>query len=96
MARHTPSKRKGSHSLSVGSTPYVYRLVIEPDEDKYYAEIPALPGCYSWGHTYEEALRNIKEALEVWLAVKKEAGEPIPVERSETIKNADFTIGVLA
>src|SRR3989304_1170090 len=52
----------------------------EPDEDRYYAEIPALPGCYSWGYTYEEAFKNIKEALEVWLEVKKEAGEPIPIE----------------
>ena len=77
------------------SVPYVYRLVVEPDEDKYYAEIPALPGCYSWGHTYEEALKNIKEALELWLEVKKEAGEPIPTDEPDAIKNADFTIGVL-
>jgi len=79
----------------VGNVPYVYRLVIEPDEDKYYAEIPALPGCYSWGHTYQEALKNIKEALELWLAVKIESGEPIPNDDPETIKNADFTVGVL-
>ena len=40
----------------------------------------ALAGCYSWGRTYEEALKNIKEALELWLEVKKEAGEPIPTD----------------
>jgi predicted RNase H-like HicB family nuclease len=95
MTRQVPPKNKAKPPLSVGSTPYVYRLVIEPDEDQYYAEIPALPGCYSWGRTYEEALRNIKEALEVWVEVKKEAGEPIPVEGSAAIRNADFTIGVL-
>ena len=96
MAGQSPPQTKGSDSISVGSVPYVYRLVIEPDEDRYYAEIPALPGCYSWGHTYEEALKNIKEALELWLEVKKEAGEPIPTDAPETIRNADFTIGVLA
>ena len=76
-------------------TPYVYRLTIEPDEDRYYAEIPALPGCHSWGRTCEEAIKSIKEALELWLEVKREDGEPIPTDEPETIKNADFTIGVL-
>lgn len=76
-------------------TPYVYRLVIEPDGDRYYAEVPSLPGCYSWGHTYEEALKNIKEALELWLEVKKEAGEPIPIDDPRTIRNAALTVGVL-
>jgi len=77
-------------------TPYIYRVVIEPDGDRYYAEIPALAGCYSWGYTYEETLRNIKEALELWLEVKKEAGELIPVEEPRAIRNAGLTIGVLA
>ena len=38
---------------------YTYRVIIERDDDRYHAEIPALPGCYSWGYTYEEALTNI-------------------------------------
>ncbi len=59
-----------------------YRVVVEPDDDRYYAEVTSLPGCYSWGHTSEEALKNIRVALELWLEVKKEAGEPIPVEES--------------
>ena len=50
----------------------------------------------SWGYTYEEAFKNIKEALELWLEVKKEAGEPIPLEDPWSIKNASLTIGVLA
>jgi predicted RNase H-like HicB family nuclease len=79
----------------VGRTPYIYRVVIEPDEDRYHAEIPTLPGCYSWGYTYEEALRNIKEALELWLEVKKEDGEPIPLEDPETIRTAAYTVGVV-
>ena len=69
--------------------------MIEPDEDRYYAEIPALPGCYSWGYTYEEAFKNIKEALEVWLEVKKEAGEPIPIEDPQSIRQAALTVGVV-
>lgn len=43
---------------------------IEQDEAGYYvAEVPALPGCLSQGKTYEEAVANIKEAIEGWLEV---------------------------
>ena len=45
-------------------------VVIEQDETGYYvAEVPALPGCLSQGKTREEALANIKEAIEGWLEV---------------------------
>jgi len=46
------------------------RVIIEQDENGYYAaEVPALPGCLSQGKTYEEAIENIKEAIEGWLEV---------------------------
>ena len=46
------------------------RVIIEQDEAGYYvAEVPALPGCLSQGRTYEEAIANIKEAIEGWLEV---------------------------
>ncbi len=45
-------------------------VIIEKDEAGYYvAEVPALPGCLSQGNTYEEALVNIREAIEGWLEV---------------------------
>ena len=45
-------------------------VVIEQDEAGcYVAEVPALPGCLSQGKTYEEAISNIKEAIEGWLEV---------------------------
>ncbi len=45
-------------------------VIIEQDEAGYYvAEVPALPGCLSQGKTYEEAISNIKEAIEGWLEV---------------------------
>ena len=43
---------------------------IEQDKAGYYvAEVPALPGCLSQGKTYEEAINNIKEAVEGWIEV---------------------------
>jgi predicted RNase H-like HicB family nuclease len=45
-------------------------VVIEKDEAGYFvAEVPALPGCFSQGKTYEEAIANVKEAIEGWLEV---------------------------
>ncbi|PIP13391.1 MAG: HicB family protein [bacterium (Candidatus Stahlbacteria) CG23_combo_of_CG06-09_8_20_14_all_40_9] len=45
-------------------------VIVEQDEDGYYvAEVPAMPGCLSQGKTYEEAITNIKEAIEGWLEV---------------------------
>ena len=45
-------------------------VVIEKDESGYFvAEVPALPGSFSQGKTHEEALTNIKEAVEGWFEV---------------------------
>lgn len=45
-------------------------VVVEKDETGYYvAEVPALPGCLSQGKTRDEALVNIKEAMEGWREV---------------------------
>ena len=41
----------------------------EPDAGGYSAEIPALPGCFSQGETFEEVRVNLREAAEGWLAV---------------------------
>jgi predicted RNase H-like HicB family nuclease len=44
------------------------RVVLEPSEDGgYTAIVPALPGCISEGDTREEALRNIQEAIKLYL-----------------------------
>jgi predicted RNase H-like HicB family nuclease len=62
---------------------YVFRVVIEEDaspsgERAYHASCPALKGCHTWGQTYDEALANIREAVELFVEDLREAGEPIP------------------
>lgn len=44
-----------------------FNAIIERDHDGFYAYIPTLQGCMSQGDTLEEALANIKEALELYL-----------------------------
>jgi len=58
---------------------YTVVLLQEPDGG-YVATVPALPGCVSQGDSREEALRNIKEAIDLYLEDVSEAGEPIPTE----------------
>ena len=56
-----------------------YRVFIEQDEDgAFIAEVPALPGCISQGNTRKEVLRNIQEAITVYLESLKAHNEPIP------------------
>ena len=44
------------------------RIILEPsDEGGYTALVPSLPGCISEGNSREEALENIREAIELYL-----------------------------
>ena len=52
---------------------YFYKVIIEPQEEGgFTAYVPKLPGCVSEGETYEEVLKNIHEATELYLEVLQE------------------------
>jgi len=60
---------------------YRYTVVVEKDEDGVYiASCPAIPGCHTQGDTYEEAMENIKDAINLNIAARRDLGEPIPIE----------------
>lgn len=62
------------------------QAIIYPREDRYWvAEVPSLPGCVSQGQTREEAVGNIKEAIEAYVEALREDGVPVPEERFETL-----------
>jgi antitoxin HicB len=64
----------------------LYRIVIQQEEGgEFVGECPSLPGCISQGHTREEALANIKDAIAGYLASLKKHGEPIPPPITEEI-----------
>ena len=69
---------------------YVFQIVVEEDrfEDgrkAYHAYTPALKGCHTWGHTYEEALANVKEAIELYVEDLRASGEPIPADAEKGV-----------
>ncbi|NCO65962.1 MAG: HicB family protein [Candidatus Aquicultor secundus] len=55
-------------------------LIHKAEEGGYWVEVPAISGCFSQGETVEEALKNVKEAIELHLEVLKEEGKEIPTE----------------
>ena len=56
-----------------------FRVTIEQDEDgNFVVGCPSLPGCISQGKNREDALTNIKDAVEGYLASLKKHNEPIP------------------
>jgi len=89
-----PQKTKPRKTKSPHQT-FIYRVKIVPDEDTFFADVPALPACYSWGYTFEEAMKNIKISAQLCLRDLSEDGEPIPIENSATLKRAPITIGVV-
>jgi len=63
-----------------------YTVIIhQAEEGGYWVEVPALSGCYSQGETIEEAMKNVKEAIELHLEDLK--------EEAETPEDSGFVIG---
>jgi predicted RNase H-like HicB family nuclease len=61
-----------------------FPTVIDRDEDgMWVVECPAIPGCVSQGHTREEAMANIKDAIASCLEVRAERGMPLTFETSD-------------
>ena len=44
-------------------------VILHKDENGYWAEVPALKGCFTQGNTIEETIQNVKEAINTWFSV---------------------------
>jgi predicted RNase H-like HicB family nuclease len=66
---------------------YTFKVVVEPDEDRWHAYCPALEryGAATWGDTEEEALRHINEVVQMVVEELIEDGEPIPEGPTEEV-----------
>lgn len=54
-------------------------------DDAFVAEVPELPGCTAHGESQETALKNINQAMELWIDTAKEFGDPIPEPKGERL-----------
>lgn len=59
---------------------YKYEIIIywSSEDEAFISEVPELPGCMAHGGTPEDALKNTKEAIQLWIDTAKEFGDTIP------------------
>ncbi|MCL5986254.1 MAG: type II toxin-antitoxin system HicB family antitoxin [Actinobacteria bacterium] len=62
-----------------------FSVIIEKDQEGFFAFCPALQGCYTQGNTYEEVLENIKDAIRLHLEDRLADGEEIPQPESVSL-----------
>lgn len=79
----------------------LYRLpIVMPElsdetENKYLAEIPALPGCRAWGDTSAEALENLQSLAAAFIESYRDKGDPLPPQ-VESVASENDELRVLS
>ncbi|MEA5501072.1 type II toxin-antitoxin system HicB family antitoxin [Limnoraphis robusta Tam1] len=48
------------------------KVIVWQEDNVWCASVPALPGCHTWGESYENLMEMVKEAIEAWLEVASE------------------------
>ena len=69
---------------------FKYETIIywSEEDEAYLAEVPELPGCVAHGDTYESALANAKDAIQLWIDTAIEFGDPIPEPKGRRLMYA--------
>ena len=70
-----------------GKLMYKYEVILywSHEDDAFVAEVPELPGCMAHGASQEAALKQVKEAINLWLDTAREFGDPIPEPKGERL-----------
>jgi len=76
--------------LNITHNNYRFAGLIEEDEDGFFAVCPSLPGCYTQGETYEEALRNLRDAIQLAIEEMLQHGEEIPQYHQASLELLEF------
>jgi predicted RNase H-like HicB family nuclease len=71
---------------------YRFSVIIEKDEDGYSASCHELQGCYTQGDTYEDAVRNINDAITFHVEDRIDAGEEIPQPQTVSLTLMDVAV----
>ena len=66
-----------------------YTVILEKEDDEgYHVYCPALKGCHSQGDTREEALNNIREAIQCYIESLRKDGQKIPDDVASSVEIA--------
>lgn len=69
-----------------------FPIIIERDQDGYFAVCPDLQGCYSQGETYEEVTNNIKDAIKLHVEDRRAEHEELPSHRSVSLSTVEISV----
>lgn len=69
---------------------FKYETIIfwSEEDGVFLAEVPELLGCKAHGDSYEKALANVKEAIQLWIETAEEFGDPIPEPKGRRLMYA--------
>ncbi len=67
---------------------YAIEIFYSEEDEGYIAVVPELPGCSAFGETEEEALAEIKVAMDLWIETARKESRPIPPPRGKELLNA--------
>jgi len=73
-------------------TNYRFSVVVEKDDDGYFASCNELQGCYTQGETYEEVIDNIKDAITLHVEDRVESGEEIPQPQNVSLTVMELAV----
>lgn len=66
---------------------YKYEIIIywSREDQVFIADVPELPGCMAHGETQEAALKNVHEAMQLWIDTAKEFSDPVPEPKGQRL-----------
>ena len=66
---------------------FKYEIIIywSKEDEAFIADVPELPGCLAHGETPEAALKNVLEAIKLWIDTAKEFGDAIPEPKGKRL-----------
>lgn len=71
---------------------YRFSVIVERDKGGYFAFCPELQGCYTQGDSYEETLKNIKDAIRLHVEDRLGSGEEIPKLDSISLTSLEVAV----
>ncbi len=76
-----------SHGIWLLTRDKEYEIIIywSREDDAFVTEVPELPGCMTHGQTYEEAIKNVQDAIQLWIDTAKEFGDPVPEPKGKRL-----------
>ena len=87
-----PSRRLARRPSRAGGHRLQLTAVVERDRAGYVATCPQLQGCYTQGRTYEEVVRNIRDAIRLHLEDRLAVGDPLPAAGEVTLAVLDVAV----